>query len=218
MRDSHLNSAWIASLLAALFIGLLFVSKLPACQSIDFYILRQIQSLSFSFLTFGFVPFVIVGSIEIGVSGILVFSFWLYRRKEFQKAYLILSALLILTAVEYGMKQIHYHLPVPPEWKGRFPLIPLIGSTHIETNYSFPSGHSLRSLFLFGILFMWWKQRRSFLFFILAYAVLQCIGMNYYGFHWTSDVIGGYLLALIALYSMDGCVKHELSNDSKPHS
>ncbi len=210
MRHTFLKFPRTLISLVSGFILFSVVVQLPFVHFFDFLIATTIHNVRESFLDYGFVPFVIVGSIEVSVSGLFLFSMWLYRKGKFRKAYIVLAALLITTTIEFAMKQTLIHPEIPEEFRGRFPFMPFIGSADIETNYSFPSGHSLRSMLLFGTLFMWQIRTNYFLWFIIIYAVIQCAGMNYYGFHWTSEVFGGYWLAVIALYCMNRSVQNEL--------
>ena len=209
------------SLLTGSFVAYALFSMLPAVHALDSSFLHYVQGFSCPVLKYGLVPFVIVGSVEISVFALLVFSFWLYGKGDLKKAYLVLAVLLIFTGIEFTMKQLIHHSTVPMEYRGRFPFIPVIGSADIDTNYSFPSGHSLRSALLFGLIFLWsslgrWKG--AFLAFVLIYLLVQILGMNYYGFHWTSEVIGGYWLAVVALSLVNRVAQNGLYKNSRENS
>ncbi len=82
---------------------------------------------------------------------------------------------------------------------------------HVYTDASYPSGHSMRSIFL-GLLliFFIWQSKRLHLFlkFALTAGISILVSLMLYsrvslGEHWTTDVIGGSLLGIaIAFFSM----------------
>ena len=92
------------------------------------------------------------------------------------------------------------------------------GWISLVTPYSFPSGHTFRSVFLLGI----WYQRLSLKVSVPSlnvlaqkiFIVLMVIGVGYsriyLGDHWLSDVIGGYLLAALGLVLCATPPAHEL--------
>ena len=74
------------------------------------------------------------------------------------------------------------------------------------TTYSFPSGHALISLCFYGLLagiisLQWTKQWQRALTWVLAVLAIGTIGFSriYLGVHWPSDVLAGYLAALMWL-------------------
>ena len=106
-------------------------------------------------------------------------------------------------AVEFVMKHVFPHERVPYEFRQGFPGVPGVGAATIETPYSFPSGHSLRSMFLLGICLhrlISSKLGHQIIATLILFG-LQAFGMNYYGFHWFTDVAGGYWLAWIGLWA-----------------
>ncbi len=186
------------------FVAYVFVSKFSPVQQFDWAVLEWTHSLKSISWKYALVPFAVMGSIEFSVSLLFLFSLWIYEKKEYQKAYLILAGLLLLTAIEFMMKQNIHHPRVPIQYRqGRFPFIAGVGTLEIETNYSFPSGHAIRTAFLLGAAFLWSRFSRTGkvgIVLIVAFLVLQLTSMNYYGFHWPSEIIGGYWLAFTALY------------------
>jgi undecaprenyl-diphosphatase len=76
----------------------------------------------------------------------------------------------------------------------------------IYDSYSFPSGHALSSMVFFG-LFAWLLSRehpaRRNLIYAVAAVLTLWVGLSrvYLGFHWPSDVIGGFVIGFIFLRS-----------------
>ena len=102
-----------------------------------------------------------------------------------------LFAVLVGATVMIFTLKLHYHNPRPQI----FP--PLVH----ETNFSFPSGHSLASFALWGF-FAWWivsLHPRNVLRWLLGalgilVAVMVALSRLYLGVHWPTDVLAGLLL------------------------
>ncbi|MGX6962638.1 phosphatase PAP2 family protein [Vagococcus xieshaowenii] len=85
-------------------------------------------------------------------------------------------------------------------------------------HYSFPSGHAMISILLWGTIFLIllpyakgsWKIK-TLQAFCIIFALLIGISRNYLGVHYPSDIIGGYLLGASWLaYSYPYFVKYRL--------
>ena len=208
------RSNWLLLTLIILFFGFAWLSGIPFVRHFDKITLETIHSFDPSLLRFLLVPFAILGSVEISVTMLLLFSIWFYQKGERKKACWTLCALFVLTVIELIMKQTFHHPPVPKSYQGRFPHVPGIGKIDIETQFSFPSGHSLRSSLCLGTALIWFDFIRPYLKVLiplaLVYLGIQAFALNFYGYHWLSDIMGGYWLTLIAIYTGNKVIHHGL--------
>lgn len=83
---------------------------------------------------------------------------------------------------------------------------PDVNPLMIENTYSFPSGHSMMSMILYGyliyIIYNKFKNKKYKLLLISVLSILIfCIGFSriYLGVHYVSDVIGGFVLGIAYL-------------------
>lgn len=142
-----------------------------------------------------------IGSAEVivGLAGIL--SLWYLIRLKLLG---FIGWLLIFpaTAFEVFGKLFVFH-PGPPVLFHRTITVTHLPSFYVHTNFSYPSGHMTRTMFLATIFivlsFVFIKNR-----FIKMVAILSLLGFSglmfvtriYLGEHWFSDVLGGALLGL----------------------
>lgn len=71
------------------------------------------------------------------------------------------------------------------------------GWIHIKLPYAYPSGHALRAFLLIGVIALWVMPRAAVFWWTLA--GLAGVSRLYLGHHWTTDVLGGALMAAALL-------------------
>jgi len=168
-------------------------------QKIDFdttvklqdHISRRFDGI-FSYFSF-------LGSAEVTIGFCLVLAFWsLFRRRWLAT----LGWLMIIPASvgEVFGKLILFH-PGPPVLFHRSLLPTSLPSFYVHTDFSYPSGHVTRTIFIITIFIcMVFASSRNiisrFAIFCLLLALAFLMGLTrvYLGEHWLSDVIGGILL------------------------
>lgn len=87
-----------------------------------------------------------------------------------------------------------------------------------ETGYSFPSGHSMASMAFYGfIIYLIYKNVKNkyikWVSIILLSILILSIGFSriYLGVHYTSDVLGGFLLSIAYLMVYTSVIKSKIS-------
>ena len=83
---------------------------------------------------------------------------------------------------------------------------PDINPLMIENTYSFPSGHSMMSMILYGyliyLIYNYFKSKKyKWLLICVLSILILCIGFSriYLGVHYVSDVVGGFVLGIAYL-------------------
>lgn len=130
---------------------------------------------------------------------------FLFLQKRIQEMILYISVITSGVLITFLLKVI-----IQKERPGEVEYIDFLGFGKETISYSFPSGHAVKSLLLFG--FLIWLIRKNYLKnqYTISLTLLLLIGIIFCGIgqiflheHYLSDVIGGYLIGItIHSYSL----------------
>ncbi len=141
----------------------------------------------------------ILGSAEVTVGFCVLLAFLSLIRFKWLP---ILGWLMIVPAslAEVFGKLVLFH-PAPPVFLHRTSVFTHLPSFYVHTDFSYPSGHMTRTIFIITILVsMLVFRSKDYLFklvgllCLIGLAILMGVTRVYLGEHWTSDVVGGALL------------------------
>ncbi|MCX6740297.1 MAG: LssY C-terminal domain-containing protein [Candidatus Parcubacteria bacterium] len=183
-----------------IYIFFLFIGIIADILSSDpiVFVDVNLTSLLYTFrnplLTLIFLKITLLGNWQLILAGIIIFSaiLWLWQKKVY-----IFSLWLVMagSALFSYLGKLIIHRPRPQN-VAVFDL----------SSFSFPSGHATLALAFYGfIAYFLFKQIKSWKYKILILAadlvLILLIGFSrmYLGFHFLSDIIGGYLLGILWL-------------------
>ena len=195
-----------------LFAAFTLVVRTRVLQPFDFNTMVKIQDRVPKSLDEPLSIFSFLGSAEIMLLLLAVVALW--QRRHWLFIFGLGFLFVLAHSIELLGKSIFYH-PGPPFLFHRTYTFLMFPSSYIETNGSYPSGHSFRSVFLVTILAglllisQRWKLVPRLIATIISVTILGVVLFSRIslGEHWPTDVIGGTLLGLssglivLSLYS-----------------
>jgi len=211
---------YVASILFFVaFIVVTLIVRTDMLRSFDFNTTVRIQNHTPQSLDPFLSYFSFFGSFEVTITILIIFA--LLIRK-----YYFLALSIVIFGISHLFELVGKNFllqPAPPFLFHRTYSLFLFPSSYVHTDGSYPSGHSMRSVFLLVImfLFLWYSKvhrvKRTVLFMVIGVVTfLMLYSRVSLGEHWLTDVIGGSLLgASSALFVF---AHHRKSYKKKAHA
>ena len=122
---------------------------------------------------------------------VAILSLLSFKKLRFWMVLIPVAFALMTLAEMYGKSVVHH--PAPPFFMLKNPTT-VFPTYHVWEEFSYPSGHAARAVFLAIVLFSLTKKRLWVGIGLGIYVCLIALSRIYLGHHWLSDVIGGWLL------------------------
>ena len=127
------------------------------------------------------------------MSVVIITLVWFGLKRRYSEMGMFTIALAGAFVLNTGMKLI-FAKPRPELWPRLIP----------ETSFSFPSGHALGSMVLYGVLAYLLSRlfpQKSSIFYGISAVVIGAIGISrlYLGVHWPTDIFAGYSVGFLWL-------------------
>ncbi len=172
----------------------------PSLGTADLAITRWLQQHASPTLDTLFSVLTFFGNAEVTAVLVVLMGIVLVRRGQAPVAIALWSVFIGGSVIEWVAKHSLPHASVPDSLQ-RHGLN--IFHYRFHTPYSYPSGHAFRTLLLATAVSWIWTRARdgtAWLRYLLgALVVLMGIALTYLGDHWASEVVGGFLLASVAV-------------------
>ena len=175
-------------------------ARTPPLAQADLAVTRWLQQYASPALDVISSIITIAGNVEVTVVLAVLIAVALARRGRMQLSVALWAVFIGGLAVEWIVKHWLPHPGVPESLRR-----PGVNILHylVRTPYSYPSGHAFRTMLLAtaaSLLRAQTSRWRRLLPYVLGAAVaLMGVALVYLGDHWASEVIGGYLLAVLGI-------------------
>ena len=170
-------------------------------QQFDFDTTVKLQDHISREFDFAFSFFSLLGSAEVTTAFCLLLAFLSLIRGKLLPV-LGWSLIVLASILEVFGKLVLFH-PGPPVFLHRSLLSTSLPSFYVHTDFSYPSGHMTRTIFIVTILIcMVFFSSKNIVFklagisLLLLVALLMGLTRVYLGEHWTTDVVGGLFLGV----------------------
>ncbi len=177
--------------LLVVFMALLLIETRGVFLDLDPQITLFFQNLIPRTFDLPFSIFSLLGSFELTSLIVATIAILVFHRSH--KIFYSLVFFGVILIFEFIGKLFLYH-PGPTNEYFRFILPFNLPSSHVQTGYSFPSGHVSRTAYL-AVLGMFFGRTKPLYLGICGLVLsLMVISRIYLGEHWASDVVGGLFL------------------------
>lgn len=193
----------LSAIFASLFTYFSYTVAKERWQKVDFDTMVKLQDRIPQKFDGIFSYFSLLGSAEVTVGFCLLAAFFYLLRRRWLA---IFGWLIIIpaTLAEIFGKLVLFH-PAPPLFFHRSSVPASLPSFYVHTDFSYPSGHMTRTIFIATIflLLVIFSTRNILSKFVLGglilfLAFLMGLTRVYLGEHWLSDVLGGSILGTAA--------------------
>lgn len=189
---------WLVLIVAALLVLLASTVDLRLWTAFDLTITQFLERLVPRSLDLWLSLFSLIGSAE--VTGLFILAYALFVCAPALRVRFVVLFILIALLEWIGKTVINQ--PGPPGMYYHYMLPFSFPTASVETPFSFPSGHSARSVFVTIVLVVWIRQSRvggrwkqALLGVVTVGEIIMLVSRVSLGEHWSTDVIGGALLA-----------------------